>query len=201
MTKKETKQQEPETKATPKKTSNKSQKTGAKTKSQKKTTKKETKQSRVLGTKKDEKQELLEKYEIANDKYMRLAAEFDNYRKRTLKERIETIKFAGEDIIINLLPIVDDFERALDSMNDADDINAVKQGVNIIYNKLRDFLKSRGVKEIDALNKDFDTDVHEAVTKIPTPDKKLKGKVVDVIGKGYYLNDKIIRFPKVVIGE
>lgn len=198
MTKKETKPQENETKATAKKTSTKSQKTEAKTTTHKKAVKKETK---TKVEKKDEKQELIEKYEIANDKYMRLAAEFDNYRKRTLKERIETIKSAGEDIIINLLPIVDDFERALDSMSDADDINAVKEGVNIIYNKLRDFLKARGVKEIDALNKDFDTDIHEAVTKIPAPDKKLKGKVVDVIGKGYYLNDKIIRFPKVIIGE
>lgn len=198
MTKKETKPQEPKTKATAKKTNNKSTKPEAKETTHKKTVKKETK---IKVKKKDEKQELMEKYEIANDKYMRLAAEFDNYRKRTLKERIDIIKSAGEDIIINILPIVDDFERALDAMKDADDIEAVKEGINIIYNKLLDFLKSRGVKEIEALNKDFDTDIHEAVTKIPAPDKKLQGKVVDVIGKGYYLNDKIIRFPKVVIGE
>ena len=198
MTKKETKPQEPEIKATAKKTNSKSEKPEAKKTTHKKSVKKETK---TKVEKQDEKQELLEKYQIANDKYIRLAAEFDNYRKRTLKERIDIIKSAGEDIIINILPIVDDFERALDAMKDADDIDAVKEGVNIIYNKLLDFLKSRGVKEIDALNKDFDTDVHEAVTKIPAPDKKLQGKVVDVIGKGYYLNDKIIRFPKVVIGE
>ncbi|MBE9468150.1 MAG: nucleotide exchange factor GrpE [Bacteroidetes bacterium] len=198
MAKKETTKQEPETKATAKKTSTKSPDTDSKKTTKKKSVKKEPK---IKVVKKDEKQELLEKYEIANDKYIRLAAEFDNYRKRTLKERIDIIKSAGEDIIINILPVVDDFERALGSMENSEDVAAVKEGVNIIYNKLVDYLKSCGVKEIDAINKDFDTDLHEAVTKIPAPEKKLKGKVVDVINKGYYLNDKIIRFPKVVIGE
>ncbi|RLD63152.1 MAG: nucleotide exchange factor GrpE [Bacteroidetes bacterium] len=198
MAKQETNKQESEVKGAAKKATKTSSKTESKKTTHKKSVKKE-KKAKV--EKKDEKQELLEKYEIANDKYMRLAAEFDNYRKRTLKERMDIIKSAGEDIIINILPVVDDFERALDSMENAEDIVAVKEGINIIYNKLIDYLKSRGVKEVDAMNKEFDTDIHEAVTKIPAPDKKLKGKVVDVVSKGYYLNDKIIRFPKVVIGE
>ena len=143
----------------------------------------------------------LEKLVELNDKYLRLAAEFDNYRRRTLKERMELLKSAGEDILVNLLPVMDDFERGLDSIEKAKDIDAVKEGVQLIYNKFGDFLKQRGIKEIDAKEKDFDTDLHEAITKIPAPDKKLKGKVVDVIEKGYYLNEKIIRFSKVVIGE
>jgi molecular chaperone GrpE len=136
-----------------------------------------------------------------NDKYLRLAAEFDNYRKRTLKERMDLMKSAGEDILINIIPVLDDFERGLDVIDKAKEISAVKEGVQLIYNKFKDFLKQRGVKEIEAKEKDFDTDLHEAITKIPAPDEKLKGKVVDVVEKGYYLNEKIIRFSKVVIGE
>ncbi len=136
-----------------------------------------------------------------NDKYLRLAAEYDNYRKRTLKERMELTKNAGEDILVNILPVMDDFERALGSIDQAKEISSVKEGVQLIYNKFREFLKQRGVKEIEAKEKDFDTDLHEAITKIPAPNKKLKGKVVDIIEKGYYLNDKVIRFSKVVIGE
>ncbi len=142
-----------------------------------------------------------EKYEEMNDKYLRLAAEYDNYRKRTLKERMELTKSAGEDILVNILPVIDDFERALGSIDQAKDIHAVKEGIQLIYNKFKEFLKQKGVKEIDAKEKEFDTDLHEAITKIPAPDEKLKGKVVDVIEKGYYLNDKVIRFSKVVIGE
>lgn len=142
-----------------------------------------------------------EKYDEINDKYLRLAAEYDNYRKRTLKERMELTKNAGEDILVNILPVMDDFERALGSIDEAKDIKAVKEGIQLIYNKFKEFLKQKGLKEIDAKEKEFDTDVHEAITKIPAPDEKLKGKVVDVIEKGYYLNDKVIRFSKVVIGE
>lgn len=142
-----------------------------------------------------------EKFEEMNDKYLRLAAEYDNYRKRTLKERMELTKNAGEDILVNILPVMDDFERALGSMDQAKDIEAVKEGIQLIYNKFSEFLKQRGVKEIDAKEKEFDTDLHEAITKIPAPDEKLKGKVVDVVEKGYFLNDKVIRFSKVVIGE
>lgn len=142
-----------------------------------------------------------EKIAELNDKYLRLAAEYDNYRRRTLKERMELTKTAGEDILVNILPVMDDFERALGSIDQAKEISAVKEGIQLIYNKFADFLKQRGVKEIEAKEKEFDTDLHEAITKIPAPDKKLKGKVVDVIEKGYYLNEKVIRFSKVVIGE
>lgn len=143
----------------------------------------------------------LEKLTELNDKYLRLAAEFDNYRRRTLKERMDLLKSAGEDILINIIPVMDDFERGLESIDKAKDIDAVKEGIKLIYNKFKEFLKQRGIKEIDAKEKDFDTDLHEAITKIPAPNKKLKGKVVDVIEKGYYLNEKVIRFSKVVIGE
>ena len=135
------------------------------------------------------------------EKYLRLSAEFDNYRKRTLKERIDLTKSAGENILVNLLPVMDDFDRAMSLMETASDCKAMKEGIDLIYSKMKDFLKQNGIKEIDAIDKDFDTDLHEAVTKIPAADKKKKGRVVDVIQKGYYLNDKIIRYSKVVVGE
>ncbi len=142
-----------------------------------------------------------EKISELQDKYLRLSAEFDNYRKRTLKEKVDLLKTAGEAIIVKILPVVDDFDRAISSMDDAQDIQAVKTGIDLIYNKLKETLERQGLKEIEAINKEFDTDLHEAITKIPAPKKNLKGKVVDVTEKGYYLNDKVIRFSKVVIGE
>jgi molecular chaperone GrpE len=135
------------------------------------------------------------------DKYIRLMAEFDNFRKRSLKERMELLKSAGEDVLVNILPVIDDFERGLDAIEKSSDIEAVKQGIQLIYNKFKDFLVQRGVKEIDARTQDFNVDIHEAITKIPAPEENLKGKVVDVIQKGYYLNDKVIRYAKVVVGE
>ena len=169
-------------------------------KTSKKSTKPEKKEVEKKVEKKVEETDL-EKLTELNDKYLRLAAEYDNYRRRTLKERMELLKSAGEDILVNIIPIMDDFERGLDSIDKAKNINAIKEGVQLIYNKFGEFLKQRGVKEIDAKEKDFDTDLHEAITKIPAPNKKLKGKVVDVIEKGYYLNEKVIRFSKVIIGE
>ena len=169
---------------------------GAKTKKAKETVKKEV----VTAEKKIKKTEK-EKIAELNDKYLRLAAEYDNYRRRTLKERMDLTKTAGEDILVNILPVMDDFERALGSIDQAKEISAVKEGVQLIYTKFKEFLKQRGVKEIEAKEKEFDTDLHEAITKIPAPNKKLKGKVVDVVEKGYYLNEKVIRFSKVVIGE
>jgi len=153
--------------------------------------------------KKEVKKEKSDKEIIAelNDKYLRLAAEYDNYRRRTLKEKMELSKTAGEDLLVNILPVMDDFERGLSNIDKAKDIKAVKDGILLIYNKFGEFLKQRGVKEIEAKEKEFDTDLHEAITKIPAPNEKLKGKVVDVVEKGYYLNEKIIRFSKVVIGE
>ena len=142
-----------------------------------------------------------EKIAEFQNKYLRLSADFDNYRKRTLKEKIELTKSANAEILLNLLPVMDDFERALKSMEDTKGCKEIKDGIDLIYTKFGDFLKSSGVKEIEAMHKKFDTEIHEAVTTIPAPSKKLKGKVVDVIQKGYYLNEKIIRFPKVVIGD
>ncbi len=152
-------------------------------------------------TRSQKKESLEEKLTEAQDKYLRLSAEFDNYRKRTLKEKMDLTKSAGESILSNILPVMDDFDRALQLMDSASDCKSMKDGIDLIYNKFQEFLKSNGIKEIKAVNKEFDTDLHEAITKIPAPEKKLKGKVVDVIQKGYYLNDKIIRYSQVVVGE
>ena len=146
-------------------------------------------------------QELGEKLAEITDKHLRLHAEFDNFRRRTLKEKAELIKSGGESVLINILPIVDDFERALNSLKEVSDDDAGKKGTQLIYSKFSEFLKQNNIREIDAINQDFDVDLHEAITKIPAPDENLKGKVVDVLQKGYLLNDKVIRFAKVVIGE
>lgn len=135
------------------------------------------------------------------DKYLRLSAEFDNYRKRSLREKMDLTKYASEDVLQSILPVFDDFERAMKSMDVSTDIDAVKQGLHLIYSKFNDFLKSKGVVEIEAIGKELNTDVHEAITKIPAQDEEMKGKIVDVVQKGYMLNDKVIRFSKVVIGE
>lgn len=135
------------------------------------------------------------------DKYLRLNAEFDNYRKRTIKEKAEIIKSGGENVIKNLLPVIDDFDRAMKSVNESNDLDAVKEGLNLIYGKFKDFLTQQGIKEIDAKDKDFDTDLHDAITRFPAPSEELKGKIIDVVEKGYLLNEKVIRFAKVVIGE
>jgi len=142
-----------------------------------------------------------EKLAELQDRYLRLSAEFDNFRKRTLKEKIDLQKSANENLLEAILPVVDDFDRAMQSVDEAKDIAAVKEGFKLISGKFHGFLNQQGVKEIDAVNKEFDTDLHEAITKIPAPTKKLKGKVVDVIQKGYFLHDKVLRFSKVVIGE
>lgn len=151
---------------------------------------------------KDEKiQELGEQVDKLNDRYVRLQAEFDNYRKRTIKERADLLKTAGEDVLKDMLPVVDDIDRAVDTINEAEDIEAIKSGIQLIDQKFKEFIKQKGVEEIEALHQEFDTDLHEAMTKIPAQEEELKGKVVDVIQKGYKLNDKVIRFAKVVIGE
>ena len=137
----------------------------------------------------------------ATDRYLRLSAEFDNYRKRTLKEKMELTKTGGERILLNILPVVDNLDRASAAIKDAKDIDAVKVGLDLITSKFYEFMEQNGVKEIPSMHVEFDTDVHEAITKIPSPEEDLKGKVVDVIEKGYFLHDKVIRFSKVVIGE
>jgi len=136
-----------------------------------------------------------------NDKYLRLSAEFDNYRKRTLRERMELTKMAAESVMLSILPVTDDFERAIHSIEQGMDFEATKEGIMLIYNKFKEFNKQNGITEIEALGKEFDTDLHEALTKIPAPSEKMKGKIIDVIQKGYYLNEKVIRFAKVVVGE
>lgn len=142
-----------------------------------------------------------EKLAELQDRYLRLTAEYDNFRKRTLKEKIDLQKSANENLLQALLPVADDFDRGLQSVNEATDIEAVKEGLRLISGKFQGFLTQQGIKEIDAVKKEFDTDLHEAITKIPAPSKKLKGKVVDVVQKGYLLNDKVLRYSKVVIGE
>lgn len=149
----------------------------------------------------DRTEELEKALAAKTDQYLRLQAEFDNYRKRTLKEKMELTKSAGESILMNILPLIDDFDRALAAMENAKEIESVKEGVSLIYKRFNDFIGQNGVKEIEAKNNSFDTDLHEAITKIPAPSEDMKGKVVDVIQKGYTLNDKVIRFAKVVVGE
>lgn len=149
----------------------------------------------------DEQTLLKKQLEDLNDKHLRLIAEYDNFRKRTLREKMELSKSAGEGILLGILPVIDDFDRARAHLGSASDLDAVKDGIDLIYNKFQDFLKQQGIKEIDTENQDFDSETHEAVTKIPAPSEELKGKIIDCIQKGYKLNDKVIRFPKVVIGE
>jgi len=169
-----------------------------KTKETKKKKKRTVSKTKKLETRIEELEHELETFK---DKYLRLQAEFDNYRRRTLQEKADLIKNAGESTLLEILPILDDFERAITANKDSDDLEAIKDGINLIYNKLKTKLENQGIKEIDALHQDFNTDLHEAITKIPAPEETLKGKIVDVIEKGYYLNDKVLRFSKVVVGE
>ena len=145
--------------------------------------------------------ELQAKVAELNDKYIRLYSEFDNFRKRTSKEKLELIQSGGEDIFKSVLPILDDFERAIKSNAETDDINAVKDGVNLIFNKFKSTLTQKGLEEMKSMGEHFNADIHEAITSIPAPAEQMKGKVVDELEKGYSLNGKIIRFAKVVTGS
>jgi molecular chaperone GrpE len=145
--------------------------------------------------------DLQNKYNQLNDTYLRSLAEFDNYRKRSMREKIDLIKSGGENVLVSVLSVVDDMERGLAAMKETQDVFAVKEGMDIIYGKLQNFLKQNGVTAIDTEGKDFDTDHHEAITTFPAPSPELKGKVVDCVQKGYILNEKVIRFAKVVVGE
>ena len=156
-----------------------------------------------------EQQEVEEKDELTlaqekavemTDKHLRLQAEFDNYRKRTLKEKMDLTKTAGEKLIKDILPVMDDFERAMETIDKAEDIEAVKEGLGLIYSKFEGFLKQNGVAAISTEDGVFDTEVHEAITQIPAPDEALKGKIIDCVQKGYTLNEKVIRHSKVVVG-
>lgn len=141
------------------------------------------------------------KIDELNDKYIRLYSEFDNYRKRTQREKIELHKTAGEDIFKALLPVLDDFERAMNAMNEAKELSAVKEGVELIYNKLSGNLKQKGLEAMESKGQEFNPDIHEAVTNIPAPSEELRGKVVEEIEKGYSLNGKVVRFAKVIVGS
>lgn len=145
--------------------------------------------------------EMEAKCQKQHDDYMRLYADFDNYRKRALKEKSELIKTAAEGVLVDILPLVDDFERAIGSMEKTESVEGVKEGVSLIYNKLISFLEAKGVKEIEAVGLPFNTEFHEAITKFPAPSDDMKGKVIDCTQKGYMLYDKVIRFAKVVYGE
>ncbi|QIL40984.1 nucleotide exchange factor GrpE [Pedobacter sp. HDW13] len=135
-----------------------------------------------------------------NDKYLRLYAEFDNYKRRTQKERIELLQTAGKDVIVSLLPVLDDFDRALKAMESASEVAPVKEGVLLVSTKLKNTLAQKGLKDVESISQPFNTDFHEAITNIPAPTEELKGKVIDEVEKGYTLNDNVIRFAKVVVG-
>ncbi len=135
------------------------------------------------------------------DKYLRLYSDFENFKRRTSKERIEFFKTAGQEIILSMLPVLDDFERAAKSIGTAQDIASVKEGITLVHQKLKNILIQKGLKEMDSEGKEFDADFHEAITNIPAPTPELKGKVIDAVEKGYFLGDKVIRYAKVVVGE
>lgn len=146
-------------------------------------------------------QTMEEKYNELNDKFVRLYAEFDNFRRRTNKEKVDLISSASASILKDLVPVLDDFERALENNEKSDDIEAVKEGVKLVAHKFKSLLESKGLKQMVAKGEPFDSEFHEAIANIPAPDESLKGKVVDDVEKGYLLNDKVIRFAKVVVGQ
>ena len=135
------------------------------------------------------------------DKYLRLMAEFDNYKRRTAKERMELIQTAGKDVIVSLLDVLDDCDRAEKQLNTTDDIAVQKEGIQLVFNKIRTTMQAKGLTPMESIGKDFDVELHEAITEVPVPDDKQKGKVIDEVTKGYLLNEKIIRFAKVVVGK
>ncbi|MEM9545676.1 MAG: nucleotide exchange factor GrpE [Bacteroidota bacterium] len=137
----------------------------------------------------------------SKDKYLRLFAEFDNFKKRNIRERMDLLKNASQDAFSALLPVVDDFDRAKNSADDENSEEAFSEGVLLVYNKLNTILNSKGLKKMESTGADFDPELHEAITKIPAPNEEMKGKIIDTIESGFYLNDKIIRYAKVVVGE
>lgn len=139
--------------------------------------------------------------EETKDKYLRKVAEFDNFKRRNAKERIELIQTAGKEVIIDLLDVLDDCDRAQKQLEASDDPGEIKEGVMLVFNKLRSILQAKGLKAMETINHEFNPDLHEAITEIPAATEKLKNKVVDEVMKGYYLNDKIIRYAKVVVGK
>lgn len=149
----------------------------------------------------EELEELKKKYDELNDSHIRLMAEFDNYRKRTLREKADLLKNGGENALKNLLPVIDDFERALQTIRNSDEMEVIKEGVELIYSKFMSYLAQQGVKAIEAIDQPFDTEMFEAVATIPAPEPGLKGKILDCVQTGYTLNDRVLRHAKVVVGE
>lgn len=139
--------------------------------------------------------------EKSQKEYLFLMAEFDNYRKRTVKEKAELIKNGGEKAMLGLLPVIDDFERAIDAIDNSSDVESLKEGVDLIYNKFMKYLESQQVKPMESTGTDFDADIYEAVTTFPAPDESMKGKVIDTVQKGYTINEKVLRHAKVVVGQ
>lgn len=145
--------------------------------------------------------ELQKKYDTVNDKYLRLYSEFENFRRRTAKEKLDLMKNAGSDVVADILPVVDDFDRAIELNKNNNDPEALKEGFNLIHHKLLHLLQNKGLKPMDSINQTFDTEYHEAITNIPAPSEDMKGKVIDVAEKGYFFNDKVLRYAKVVVGQ
>jgi molecular chaperone GrpE len=135
------------------------------------------------------------------DKFLRLMAEFDNYKRRTAKERMDLIQTAGKDVIVSLLDVLDDCDRAEKQLATSDDIALQKEGIQLVFNKIRSTMQAKGLKAMESIGTPFDAELHEAITEVPVPDNKQKGKVIDEVTKGYFLNEKIIRFAKVVVGK
>lgn len=158
-------------------------------------------ETEISGENNDRVAELEAKVAELNEKYLRLYSEYDNFRKRTAKEKIELMQTAGEDVFKAILPVIDDFERAIKSNTETTDIKAVNDGVNLIYNKFKNSLSAKGLQEMKSVGEPFNADIYEAITNVPAPSEDMKGKVIDELEKGYTLNGKIIRFAKVVIGS
>ncbi|OJW83539.1 MAG: nucleotide exchange factor GrpE [Bacteroidetes bacterium 46-16] len=149
----------------------------------------------------DEEEKLRAELDETKDKYLRLVAEFDNFRRRNAKERIELIQVAGKDIVQSLLEVLDDMARAEKQMESAGDVASLKEGTSLVFNKLRNILQQKGLQVMESKGKEFNPDLHEAITEIPAPADEMKGKVIDEVEPGYYLNDKLIRYAKVVVGK
>lgn len=142
-----------------------------------------------------------EKYSELNNRFLRLYAEFENFRKRTNKERLDIITNANAELLKEMIPIIDDFDRAIANNKDSVDVAAIKEGFSLIYSKYKGILESKGLKPMDAEGKVFDSEIHEAIANLPTDDKKLKGKVIEAVEKGYLLNEQVLRYAKVVVGQ
>ena len=154
-----------------------------------------------MGAQDEEMERLREELQEQKDKYLRLFAEFDNFRKRSARENLELRQTAGKEVIISLLDVLDDCDRAERQLQATDNIDQIKEGVQLVFSKLRSTLQARGLKAMNSIHQDFDVEKHEAITEIPVQDPSLQGKVIDEVQKGYYLNDKLIRFAKVIIGK